>query len=127
MFLCFSFARFYSVIDNEIRKIKYDRGVTVFMLMSNWTSSDPQQISFLTSLKAFGAGLAHVKGTLNVVRMIFIVCSIHHAPLTVKNIPLSPTYHSKFNELVMPQSKTLSQGYINLECCFVSPFVRVSL
>lgn len=62
---------FYSVIDEEIRKVVYGRGIHVRMLLSNWSSSNPQQIYFLKSLKEFGK-MPNINGSLSVVSYQFL-------------------------------------------------------
>ncbi|VDM62690.1 unnamed protein product [Angiostrongylus costaricensis] len=97
--------RYWPVIDDAIRSAAF-RGVSVRLLVSNWTHSNPHQLAFLKSLIAVNDGLPKIRGREGSVEVkLFTVTSSEEQ----QKIPFARVNHNKY----MVTDKTAYVGTSN--------------
>ena len=60
------YSRYWSVIDDALRRVAFDKGVKVQLLTSKWSHTSGQQTAFIESLNEFGK-MPYINGSITVV------------------------------------------------------------
>ena len=64
-----NFLRYWSTIDDALRRVAFDKGIQVKLLTSKWSHTSGQQTAFIESLNEFGK-MPYINGSIVVVSVV---------------------------------------------------------